>query len=169
MRKNGFKQICEILSRSDKNEFEDLLITAIYWFGESTNIPLFMNVKRNGKSEKMESFRENERFLKLFIALESLLIFGKEGITNNISERAAFLLGKNYKERKDIKAEIRDLYKKRSDIVHHGKCKNMTKKDIDILQTIVQKIILHLLKNKNKLNFESIDDFKLYFDKLKYS
>ncbi len=48
----------------------------------------------------------------MFIALESVLIFNeKEPISENISERVAMILGKDYETRKNIKKEIKEYTK----------------------------------------------------------
>lgn len=168
MRKEGFNQICDILLKSSKNEIETSLLKAIYWFGESTNIRIIQSKKLEEKYNNLNGFQLYEKFLKLFIALESLLNFSEnEPTTHIISERVALLLGKNYESKMNFQKEIKELYKYRSNIVHTGKSERINISYLFKLQSIVQKVIFYLLKNKGDLNTK--EDLKNYLDKIKYS
>lgn len=58
--------------------------------------------------------------LQMCIGLEALLgdMRYEEGVTRTLSDRYAYLLGKNTEERNDIKAKFKKLYTTRSNIVH---------------------------------------------------
>lgn len=60
-------------------------------------------------------------FLSLMVSLEVLLNPGGGELTYRISRNAAVLLGKDRCDSKRIFKEIKDLYKKRSNLVHSGK------------------------------------------------
>ncbi len=49
-----------------------------------------------------------------------LLKDGNEPIQQNLGERMAFLIGRNYQERMDVVRNVRDVYGIRSAFVHHG-------------------------------------------------
>ena len=174
MKKNGFDKLNKILKKQNPTEFESRLLTSIYWFGKAMNIQVTHDKqaiyeKKKKKHENLEYFSIGERFLKLFISLECLLIFDEnEPITNNISERCALLLVKKYEDRKKIKNKIKDLYKLRSKIVHHGEV-FIPKNDLVYLTDIVQAVIITLIKLKDKFNFRTKEDLREYFERVKLS
>lgn len=61
---------------------------------------------------------DDQIFLSLTTLLEALLSTGDEGITHQISERGAVLLGKNKGEKLKIYDDIRRIYNVRSKIIH---------------------------------------------------
>ena len=110
----------------------------------------------------------NDRLIKLFITLEALLIFDEhEPLSNNISERSAFIVGRKYKERKNIKSFLKEMYDYRSAHIHHGKSKIDPIK-LDQFTRIVRNIIitLILIKDRHKLTETNI---KSWFEKKKLS
>jgi hypothetical protein len=56
--------------------------------------------------------------MSLVIILEALLSTGTSGITRQISERAATLIGQSPENRRHIRREIKKLYNLRSQITH---------------------------------------------------
>ena len=145
MMKNGYKDLIDIFTTEKQTDFQKRLLTTIYWYGEAINTETYIDVKENLESKTdfkhLQYFNLNQKFLKLMIALESILIFDEnEPITNNIAERTAFLLYDTYEERKDIKNKIKNLYSKRSSIVHHGKS-SLSLTELDELNWLVQKTI----------------------------
>jgi hypothetical protein len=68
-------------------------------------------------------------FLSLMISLETLLNPSDHEIRHRISRNAAVLMGKNLDESKRISSELRELYDKRSTLVHTGKA-NISTEDV---------------------------------------
>lgn len=63
-----------------------------------------------------------DKLVYIFAALESMLLKdGSEPIQGNLALRAAFLIGDDAKARKEIAANVRAVYSKRSSFVHHGR------------------------------------------------
>ena len=60
----------------------------------------------------------DQAYMSLVIILEALLSTGTAGITHQLSERAATLIGQSSRNRCDIRKAIRKLYKLRSQITH---------------------------------------------------
>lgn len=171
MKENELDLLDRMLSKQKPNYFERRLLTAIYWFGEAIGSKEFkekdIHVEKPKIHENLEYFKFGEKYLKLFTALESILIFeDHEPITLNISERVAMLLGVNYEERKQIKKILKELYYVRSKIVHKG-YSFVSKHDITDLTNVVVRVIFGLLILNEKYKFKEKNDLSEYFEKLK--
>jgi hypothetical protein len=177
MRRYGMNDLTKILL-NQRSSIEKKILISIYWFARAFDAPLRriddekIIVERaisSSKTEKLEYGSTNERLVKLFLAMESLFAISEnEAIQNNIAERAAFLLGKKYEERKRIKKFIKDMYTLRSRTVHQG----FTYVSIGELQEIayiVRSSIIQLLTKRNKLGLRSNEDFYSYFERQKFS
>ena len=92
----------------------------------------------------------------------------REPIANNLARRSALLLSKEYEERKIINKKVKELYHKRSDIVHHGE-KFISKSDLAYLTQLVQAAIITLIKIKDRYNLRTQEDLYSYFEKLELS
>lgn len=79
-------------------------------------------------------------FVTLMMSLETLLNQGTE-LRYKISRNAAVLLGEDREHAKSIFSEIKDLYNKRSNIVHSGKCDDFSRKDLLKLRHYVRESI----------------------------
>lgn len=171
MKENELDLLDRMLIKQKPNYCERRILTAIYWFGEAMASKEFkekdIHVPKPAIHENLEYFKFGEKYLKLFTALESILIFeDHEPITLNISERAAMLLGVNYKERKDIKSILKYLYSVRSKIVHQG-YSFVSKHDIAFLTNVAVRVIFGLLILSKKYKFRQKNDIIEYFEKLK--
>lgn len=103
---------------------DDSEIENVQKFLETTEIPL--------KSDYLKMAHENFElsytvsnpslsFLSLMIASEILFNPGSGDITYRISRNFAVLLGTSIKDARHIQKEIRELYRKRSKLIHSGK------------------------------------------------
>lgn len=81
-------------------------------------------------------------FLSLMIGLETMLNPGLGELRYRISRNTAVLLGKKKAESEKIFVDIKDLYNKRSKLVHTGNNKEITKKDILKLRKYVRDSIV---------------------------
>ena len=96
----------------------------------------------------------NLSFLSLTLSLETLFNPGGSELTYRISRNIAVLLGKDGIDSETIFSEIKDLYAKRSRIVHSGKSNVITDEDLLKLRNYVResiKIIDKLGKTKEVL------------------
>ncbi|MBI0276284.1 hypothetical protein I6H07_10785 [Hafnia alvei] len=58
-------------------------------------------------------------FIQVCIGLESIFDYDYEGgLTNILSDRCAYLIGKNINDRKNIKKAFKEIYQIRSKIIH---------------------------------------------------
>lgn len=173
MKENGYSDLEALFVAKKQTEFEKRLLTSIYWYGEAINTEIHFDSKDNLESNSdfthLQYFNLNQQFLKLMVALESVLLFNNdEPISNNISERSAFLLANCFKGRKKVKRVIKELYAKRSKIVHHGNSV-LTPWDLHQLSWIVQNTIFNLIKLNKTIPLNDKKDLQEYFEKLKLS
>ena len=108
---DNFARLWELASKyykGDACEWEKRILFAVHWTGHAV-------ADKNDASA----------FTKYVFALETLLVNDSKGIITagiayQISELAAFILGENTESRKDIFKLTKDIYAKRSAIVHGG-------------------------------------------------
>lgn len=87
-------------------------------------------------------------FLSLMIALEALLNDGKTELRLRVSRGCAVLLGDTFESSRQIFKSVRDLYDKRSLLVHTGDSTKVT--DLDVLN--MKDIVRRSLKKALELN-----------------
>ncbi len=80
-------------------------------------------------------------FLSLMIAMEVMLNRGKDELRYTISRNAAILLGKDKDDSERVFKEVRDLYDKRSKLVHEGSANKISPKDVLMLRHYVRQAI----------------------------
>jgi hypothetical protein len=158
MEENGLNELNKILKKDTKpSEYENKLLTGIYWFGEAVSVITPDNKKnvgdgkRNNIIENLEFFYKGEKLLKLFTALESVLIFSKNenNITENIAERASVLIGDNENNRAEIKRHIKNIYDYRSIVVHQG-VTYVSNNDLSWLIICVRAVLYKLIELKRE-------------------
>jgi hypothetical protein len=120
------------------------------------------------------SYKPEIRFIMITSALERLLVTGKDNIAFNLSEMCSFLLKNDGNERYLMFKHMKELYTKRSNLVHEGKG-DITNEDVRKLETIFYMLIYRLLplslkyakieKKSSSMNKEGIED---YVNNLKY-
>ncbi len=80
-------------------------------------------------------------FLSLMISLETMLNPGNNELSYRVSRNTAVLLGNNLEESKNIFAEVKALYSKRSKLVHTGKHETIIREDVLNLRSYVRRTI----------------------------
>lgn len=103
----GFERISKMLESDSPSQLEDRILRSIQWAGRALVDP-----------------RREESFLLMAIGLENLLLAkqGNENITYKVAMRCAHLIGKTDLEaRRRLVSDIKDLYSRRSTIVHSGR------------------------------------------------
>ncbi|MDY6966726.1 MAG: HEPN domain-containing protein [Halobacteriota archaeon] len=93
-------------------------------------------------------------FLSLMISLETLLNPGDHELRYRISRNTAVLLGEDKGDSESIFSELKDLYDKRSNLVHSGKTDIVKNEDLLKLRHYVRESIKEISKigeNKNDL------------------
>lgn len=127
----------QLLKRADEIDIPDHIGNAIYHLWEA-------------------KFRRYDRdsYISLGMALEIALFNGDDGgsnrdaISSSVKRRAAWLLGKNYSERKAIFDEVGRIYTLRSKVVHTGVISTKNEKLVDrklhenLVSRLFQKLIM---------------------------
>ena len=178
MKKLGFDFIGEYLITRDtkKENLMERIINSIHWYSLGSSL-LSSKIKESKKSPlsvwekefKLVKFDLANKFLNLITGLESLLIFDpNENISNNLSERVAFLVFKTFEDRKRIKKKLKEFYNLRSSAVHKGKT-GITVDNWKILRWLVRISILKALYLVRRGIIRSEEEFKNYFEELKLS
>lgn len=144
-----------------RSDMEHKLLDGIHWLGEST-----------------KPDTNPARFVKIGVALEALLggeprkdeMLQVRGITAMLAERAAFVAGKDQDDRLKIDKDIRDYYRKRSDIVH-GRKKDITLTNIDDSGKLVRLVVLSLLERLDELgdNLNTVEKLERWVRTQRYT
>jgi len=144
----GLTRLEKILVNSVRSEIEKRLLAAVRIAGKAVS-----------------SIRREDAFLLYAIALESILVGGKEDkdLTYLLSTRSAHLLGKDLEKRKVIKKEIADLYGIRSAIVHQGE-NNFADKYFFKIRRYTRNILVTLLTKDEFKEFKKKEELNQWFD-----
>ena len=132
-------------------------ILGLQEFIQNTKLPF----KRSFLQLAFESFElsyqihdRNLSFLSLMISLETLFNSGRQKLSYRISRNTAVLLGKEKEDSETIFSDIKDLYDKRSKIVHTGNSNIVDQDDLLKLRHYVRESIKEINKiDKNKDEF----------------
>jgi len=179
MKKNGLHKINGMLQSKKRSWVERKILRAIYWYSrifdtllkrkDDEKILIKRGISSLRKEEIVEYGRINERLVKTFVALESLLLLDPhEPIQNNIAERMAYILGKDYLSRKEIKRFIKDMYELRSNVVHRG-FTYVSVGEIKELTFLVRMAIITIISKKDRLGLRTQQNFYEWFEKKKFS
>ncbi|XOB63872.1 hypothetical protein ACMC5R_07175 [Deferribacteres bacterium DY0037] len=120
-------------------------------------------------SEAFKDSSNESAFLKSVVAMEILCSNNLErSISSNLAEITALLVGENYETRLKIKKDIKNLYSKRSGIVHSGnKC--IENDDLKLLWFYADYVIRQLLSFEKHGTFKSIQEIFDQIEELKYN
>lgn len=150
LEKIGFNSISKIIKKPEVklSDFEKTILLSLHWFSDS----------------QTQSENDNE-FLSLMVSIEIMLSPGKnENIVSVISEYTALILHKPNKYYNAIK-EFKELYDKRSQIVH-GSYNDVDKKELDKLRFITKNLLNWMVQNK--IQFNSKDDMLSFLKEQNY-
>ncbi|MFA6027643.1 MAG: hypothetical protein WC752_01825 [Patescibacteria group bacterium] len=154
---NKFAKKCEeIILNNNKDYLQKKIIHSLDWFGKGVDA---IGV---------------EKILYHCIALEILLTqdidneshYNLKSSTQQISERGAFLLGKNFIDRIFFSKSLKKIYRLRSEIVHSGKQRVEFLKILET-QILTAKIIFAVIQLSK--NIKTQEKYNEYFEKLLFS
>mgnify|MGYP000853803016 CR=1 FL=1 len=147
-RKFGFKQVCTYLS-STPSKLQQLLLAGVRWAGRAT-----------------VELRPDIKFLLFAIALETVVLLGnkQDELLYRLRIRTAHLLGEGIEERLSMIGDLKDLYNKRSKIVHNGRT-DITDEDVYQIWWYSKRTIIRLLTDDNLSGMQTIQELGKWYDK----
>ena len=150
-----FNELKTILSeRKNRSKLQTQILLAIRWIGAAIHDDI-----------------ESDKILKFAIALECLLISGKnqdnKSKSESLAERCAFLLEEVPSERHKIYREIKDLYNIRSDIVHEGDTISDTISVFKLMDLAIRCLFKVIAISAANTNMREIEDIITWVDKKK--
>ena len=144
------------ISSEELYALESSEIDNLQKFIQNTKLPFkesFLQLAFENFELSYQTQNINLSFLSLMISLETLFNPGLQELRYRVSRNTATLLGKDKDDSKRIFSELKDLYDKRSKIVHAGKSNIINKKDLLKLRGYVRESIKEINKiGKNKDN-----------------
>ena len=151
----GNYRIWELLNKPNHNELEKRLLRAIEWIGMAI-------------SEKEPSIA----FIQCAFAIECLLQndggFITKGITAQISEYAAFIVGCEKESRQDVASTFVKLYSIRSAIAH-GQNKELLDNELQEIIWLSKQIVINFLLKPELKCINSTKALKEYIESKRYS
>lgn len=136
LRRVGAIALSDLLARPDHEliNWERSLIRAVHWLATSqTQVEL------------------QNRLLNLITAIETVLTENRGGITVQVAESLALLIGHSFEERMQIKCFVSNMYGARSAVSHGGK-KSLIESDVSKLRGMVARMITTLVSHRDQWN-----------------
>ena len=106
----------------------------------------YINFALDNYSQSYRVAHTELEFITLMIALEAIFNDGKQELRNKVSRGCAVLLGKTKVTSRKTFKDIRDLYDKRSILVHTGDKKKIQQNDVLLLKDYVRKSLLRVVE-----------------------
>ncbi len=118
MKQAGLEQLSALLAKEKRSQFEESFLSSLFLYSEAA---LSKNI--------------TDKLLHIIGALEMILLRNEtEPIQQNVSERIAFVIGRDVEERKAIISNFKKVYNIRSRFVHHG----IGSDEIDLIQEFMK-------------------------------
>ena len=145
----GLHRLHEMLVSNSRSDLEEAVLEAVLLYSRCTIAK-----------------EPTDKLVYILVGLESILLKdSNEPITQNLSDRIAFLVGRDLQQRRDIVQSTKKAYKLRSDFVHHG----ASIESLEILQKfmdIAWRVILALIDSTRQLRtrqelLDHLDDKRL--------
>ena len=172
MQAYGFRELTRILAKESRTDIQDRIISAILWFAKAVDVvlkdtakmePIFDLGGRARQRSQAEMMGPYDRLVKLMVSLETLLLVDEnEPIAANLSERTAMLVAHDYQTRKKLVQFVKDMYRKRSRIIHHGS-KGIAQNELQQLTFLTQRVIVAFLKNSRRWKLDSKESLQEWF------
>jgi hypothetical protein len=171
MRKYGLRLLLDIEEKNEKTDLETRILNSILWYSKAFDTPIFREIEdtrlqsdTDSISEESEFFSLGDKFLKLIVSLECLLIFGRENKKDNISRRSSYILTDSYDQRAEIQKYLKEAYDVRSKIVHEGGYV-VSREETRKLMLHVQHVIITLVRFRNRWKIKNNEDFYQWLEK----
>ena len=147
-KKMKLSQFNKLLRGVQSTKLAKKIAMSIYWYG--------LGVKDK---------KEVDRFVKLIVALESLLLGKKDRLKKQVlQDRAAFILGRDKKTRETVYELVGKMYSIRGDIVHEGK-HDVSEEDTLTLMALLRTLIFEMMFISKRL--QSLNDIDQRISEIK--
>ena len=179
MKALGYEKISGILEKEKRTDLEERIVSSVLWFARASDVALVRKTDKNGltsalgkrkadKKAQTEMMAPYDRLLKLFVSLETLLLFDRnEPIISNLTERIAFLVGKDYNARKCLIKFLKRMYGYRSAIIHHGG-KPVPRDELEKMMYLTQNVIVKVIKDFAVPRMRTVESFREWFEMRKF-
>lgn len=153
----GRAWVWRTLMKEARSDLESRIIAAIEWIGKA-----------------LKDADPARTLVQYVFALEALLTVQKKGVLINpsiasqISEFAAFIVGRDFDTRIGVETAIKEIYQKRSAIVHSGSTR-VSERDLGMAFRIIKELIRALTTEQQFLAFKSMEDVRKWVNQQKYS
>ena len=147
--RSGLHRLHEILVSKNRSDLEKAVLEAVLLYSRCTI-----------------SKDPADKLVYILVGLESILLKdSSEPITHNLSDRIAFLVGRDLQQRRNIVQSVKEAYKLRSSFIHHG----ASIESLEILQKFMQiawYVVLALIDSTRQLKtrqelLDGLDDKRL--------
>ncbi|WP_034924863.1 HEPN domain-containing protein [Gillisia sp. CAL575] len=151
----GNDKIWFLITKKDKNEIEKRILQSIEWIGKG--------VYDNDLSKSLVQF---------VFAIEAMLKYDEKSaispsIVSQLSEWLAFIIEKDFEKRKELAKYFKDVYRKRSSIVHGGE-NSVDIKDVQLALKTSKRLIYSLMVKKPFNSFKNMKELFEYINELKF-
>lgn len=151
----GNGRIWDIVEAKNKTEIEKRLLQSIEWIGKA--------VFDKDISKALVQF---------VFAIEGMLqyddkTFVTPSIVSQLGDSLAYIIEDEYAKRKDVVKYFKELYRKRSAVVHGGE-KTIDKKDIELAYQISKLMVISFLTVKPFSEFKTMQQLNEYISELKF-
>ena len=151
----GNDKIWKLITKIDKSEIEKRLLQSIEWIGK-------------GVYDKDKS----KALVQLVFAIEGMLKYDVKSIitpsiVSQLSEWLAFIIQDNLEKRKEVAKYFKQIYRKRSAIIHGG-AKTIDLDDIHIALQIAKLMIISFLKTEPFKNIKTMQELNELITEMKF-
>ena len=171
MRKDGLRLLLDIEKKDNKTDLEARILNSILWYSKAFDTPIFRKIEDTRSQtdasniyEESEFFSLGDKFLKLIVSLECLLIFGRENKRDNISRRSSYILTDSFDQRDKIQKYLKKAYDIRSKIVHGGGYVVSQAETLKLMWH-VKRVIINLIRFRNRWKIKTNEDFYQWLEK----
>ncbi|MFZ5902315.1 MAG: hypothetical protein ACOYZ8_02015 [Chloroflexota bacterium] len=150
MTSSGIGILDRLLHKQKLTSFEEKILESIILYSNATREKNLSN-----------------KIIYILTALENIFLQNDtESIAQNLSERIAIFIGKDFQEKKKIIGTIKAIYKSRSKFLHHAQ----TIRQLEELEQFIYYAFLALANTIQKVSaFSTAQDFASHLDDLKLS
>lgn len=147
----GFENLIQQLTISKLTNFQKRVLLAVDFLGLATR-----------------NIGQPSGFVHAITAIETLLSMGKMGISQNIADNYAFIMGTDLENRKTLKQDTKKLYRIRSELAH-GEKSIISVEDCKDAISHAYALILKFLFDDKLRHIQNNEQFVEYIENIKFA